>query len=85
MIILSEVDSSQLPKWAQTLIYIAVNFVAGPLYKPEDVFWGQLAGCLEALDAGTTTVVDHSHINHAPENGMVLPLLNSYLLLGKFF
>ncbi|GKZ37302.1 hypothetical protein AbraIFM66950_008788 [Aspergillus brasiliensis] len=32
-------------------------------YSPEDVFWGQLAGCLEALDAGTTTVVDHAHMN----------------------
>ncbi|GAT22114.1 5-methylthioadenosine/S-adenosylhomocysteine deaminase n1 [Aspergillus luchuensis] len=32
-------------------------------YSPEDIFWGQLAGCLEALDAGTTTVVDHAHLN----------------------
>lgn len=32
-------------------------------YRPEDVFWGVLGGCLEALDAGTTTVVDHAHVN----------------------
>ncbi|PWY91812.1 Metallo-dependent hydrolase [Aspergillus sclerotioniger CBS 115572] len=32
-------------------------------YTPEDIFWGELAGCLEALDAGTTTVVDHAHMN----------------------
>ncbi|KAL4782569.1 Metallo-dependent hydrolase [Aspergillus varians] len=32
-------------------------------YTPEDIFWGQLGGCLEALDAGTTTVVDHAHMN----------------------
>jgi cytosine/adenosine deaminase-related metal-dependent hydrolase len=32
-------------------------------YAPEDVFWGELGGCLEALDAGTTTVVDHAHMN----------------------
>ncbi|KAF9893182.1 hypothetical protein FE257_011605 [Aspergillus nanangensis] len=32
-------------------------------HTPEDIFWGQLGGCLEALDAGTTTVVDHAHMN----------------------
>jgi cytosine/adenosine deaminase-related metal-dependent hydrolase len=35
-------------------------------YSPQDVFWGVLGGCLEALDAGTTTVVDHAHINVSP-------------------
>ncbi|CAL5871153.1 uncharacterized protein PFLUO_LOCUS5399 [Penicillium psychrofluorescens] len=35
-------------------------------YAPEDVFWGELGGCLEALDAGTTTVVDHAHVNVTP-------------------
>jgi hypothetical protein len=29
-------------------------------YTP-DIFWGQLGGCLEAIDAGTTFVVDHAH------------------------
>lgn len=41
------------------------NFIAS-LYTPEDLFWGQLAGCLEAIDAGTTTVVDHSTCNLSP-------------------
>jgi cytosine/adenosine deaminase-related metal-dependent hydrolase len=35
-------------------------------YIPEDVFWGELGGCLEALDAGTTTLVDHAHVNISP-------------------
>ncbi|KAL3471657.1 Metallo-dependent hydrolase [Aspergillus californicus] len=35
-------------------------------FTPEDIFWGQLGGCLEALDAGTTTVVDHAHMNISP-------------------
>lgn len=35
-------------------------------YTPDDIFWGQLGGCLEALDAGTTTVVDHAHMNVSP-------------------
>lgn len=33
---------------------------------PEDVSWGELGGCLEAVDAGTTTVVDHAHVNVSP-------------------
>lgn len=32
-------------------------------FEAKDVFWGQFGGCLEALDAGTTTVVDHAHMN----------------------
>lgn len=32
-------------------------------YTAADLFWGQLAGALESLDAGTTTVVDHAHLN----------------------
>lgn len=35
-------------------------------YTPEDVFWGVLGACFEALDAGTTTVVDHAHMNASP-------------------
>jgi hypothetical protein len=30
-------------------------------YTPSDAFWGELAGCLETIDAGTTSVVDHAH------------------------
>ncbi len=36
-------------------------------YTLSDFFWGQLGGCLEALDAGTTTVVDHAHLTYSPE------------------
>ncbi|KAJ5579512.1 uncharacterized protein N7459_005497 [Penicillium hispanicum] len=35
-------------------------------YTSDDVFWGELGGCLEALDAGTTAVVDHAHMNISP-------------------
>ncbi|KAF4414865.1 cytosine deaminase and related metal-dependent hydrolase [Fusarium acutatum] len=38
-------------------------------FTPEDIFWGQLAGCLEALDAGTTCVVDNAHSASSPEHG----------------
>jgi cytosine/adenosine deaminase-related metal-dependent hydrolase len=34
-------------------------------FSPEDVFYGQLAGMLEGVAAGTTTVVDHAHITYS--------------------
>ncbi|KAL1599393.1 hypothetical protein SLS59_006410 [Nothophoma quercina] len=37
-------------------------------FSPEDVFYGQLAGMLEALAAGTTTVVDHAHLTCSPNH-----------------
>ena len=40
--------------------------LTGATFAPRDVFWGQLAGCLESIDAGTTTVLDHSNINYSP-------------------
>ncbi|KAF9777757.1 hypothetical protein IL306_004325 [Fusarium sp. DS 682] len=38
-------------------------------FTPDDFFWGQLAGCLEALDSGTTCVVDNAHGASRPEHG----------------
>ena len=37
-------------------------------YSAEDVFWGQLGGCLEMIDGGTTTVVDHASLTLSPEH-----------------
>ncbi|MES9537132.1 amidohydrolase family protein [Actinomadura sp. NPDC000600] len=37
-----------------------------PRYRPEDVFAGTLAGSLECLDSGITTLVDWSHIQLGP-------------------
>jgi cytosine/adenosine deaminase-related metal-dependent hydrolase len=37
-----------------------------PRYRPEDVHAGTLAGALECLDAGITTLVDWSHIQLGP-------------------
>ncbi|KAJ7613124.1 hypothetical protein FB45DRAFT_759371 [Roridomyces roridus] len=39
------------------------GFIPYGAYDPDDVFWGQLGGCMEALDGGVTMVVDHAHIN----------------------
>ncbi|KAJ5668485.1 uncharacterized protein N7477_007055, partial [Penicillium maclennaniae] len=40
-----------------------IGYMQNSNYEPEVVFWGELGGCLEALDGGTTTVVDHAHVN----------------------
>jgi cytosine/adenosine deaminase-related metal-dependent hydrolase len=37
-------------------------------FSPKDVFYGQLAGMMESIAAGTTTVVDHAHITRSPEH-----------------
>jgi cytosine/adenosine deaminase-related metal-dependent hydrolase len=39
-----------------------------PLYRPEDVHASNLAGALECLNAGITTLLDWSHINNTPEH-----------------
>lgn len=45
------------------LEYMASGNLQSSNYTREDLYWGQLGGCLEAINAGTTTVVDHSHVN----------------------
>ncbi|MEU7741607.1 amidohydrolase family protein [Nonomuraea sp. NPDC049158] len=39
-----------------------------PGYRPEDVYAGNLAGALECLDAGITTLLDWSHVQFTPEH-----------------
>ncbi|GAA4082575.1 amidohydrolase family protein [Actinomadura miaoliensis] len=39
-----------------------------PRHRPEDVYTGVLAGALECLDAGITTLVDWSNIQFTPEH-----------------
>jgi 5-methylthioadenosine/S-adenosylhomocysteine deaminase len=39
-----------------------------PAYRAEDVYAANLAGSLECLNAGITTLVDWSHINNTPEH-----------------
>lgn len=40
----------------------------GVHYRAEDVYAGNLAGSLEALNAGITTLLDWSHVNNTPEH-----------------
>jgi 5-methylthioadenosine/S-adenosylhomocysteine deaminase len=39
-----------------------------PLYRPDDVYASNLAGALECINGGITTLVDWSHINNTPEH-----------------
>lgn len=47
---------------------MATGNMQGFSYEPEDMFWGQLSGALEALDTGTTFVLDHSHGSYSAEH-----------------
>jgi cytosine/adenosine deaminase-related metal-dependent hydrolase len=38
--------------------YMLKGMMQGSNFSASDVFWGQLGGCMEVIDAGTTTVVD---------------------------
>ncbi|KAJ7244179.1 hypothetical protein B0H12DRAFT_1203662 [Mycena haematopus] len=50
------------------LDYLFKGWVMASLFNPDDVFWGELGGCMESLDGGVTTVVDHAHINNSAEH-----------------
>ncbi|KFX86123.1 hypothetical protein O988_09754, partial [Pseudogymnoascus sp. VKM F-3808] len=53
----------------ETLLeYVVAGNMQSYNYTPEDMFWGQLASCLEAIDAGTTYVLDHAHGIYTPEH-----------------
>ncbi|TDZ37339.1 5'-deoxyadenosine deaminase [Colletotrichum spinosum] len=49
------------------LEYLPPGNFGGAFYTAEDAFWGELGGALEAIDGGTTTVVDHSSLNMGPD------------------
>jgi cytosine/adenosine deaminase-related metal-dependent hydrolase len=47
--------------------YLAgVRFTVSPAYSADDVYLGNYAGFLEAIDAGVTSVLDFSHCNNSP-------------------
>ncbi|QPC71282.1 hypothetical protein HYE68_002034 [Fusarium pseudograminearum] len=56
------------------------EFAAAPHYTADDVYWGQLAGLLEALNAGVTTSLDHAH--HTWSNETAYAGLNASIASG---
>jgi cytosine/adenosine deaminase-related metal-dependent hydrolase len=48
--------------------FVEVLDTFAPVYRAEDVHASNLAGALECLNAGITTLVDWSHINNTPDH-----------------
>ncbi|KAF7553059.1 hypothetical protein G7Z17_g3894 [Cylindrodendrum hubeiense] len=48
--------------------YIPAGYWQSHAYRPQDMFWGQLGGAMQAIDAGTTFVLDHAHGNQTNEH-----------------
>jgi cytosine/adenosine deaminase-related metal-dependent hydrolase len=48
--------------------FVEVLDTFAPVYRAEDVYASNVAGSLECLNAGITTLVDWSHINNTPEH-----------------
>lgn len=53
-------------EWTLYDYVLHMRMVYGSLYGPDDAYLGNYCGALEALDAGITTLVDHSHIVNSP-------------------
>lgn len=55
--------------WTLTQYFVFYYLEWGKVFRPEDVYAGNLLGAVEALDAGVTTTVDWSHglqtVDHA--------------------
>ncbi|MGC7098320.1 amidohydrolase family protein [Amycolatopsis lurida] len=52
---------------SQYFVFYYLNW--GKIFRPEDIYAGNLASAVEALDAGVTTTVDWSHGLWTPEHG----------------
>ncbi len=52
---------------SQYFVFYYLNW--GKIFRPEDIYAGNLASAIEALDAGVTTTVDWSHGLRTPEHG----------------
>jgi 5-methylthioadenosine/S-adenosylhomocysteine deaminase len=48
--------------------FVEILDTFAPKYRPEDVYASNLAGAIECVNAGITTLVDWSHINNTPEH-----------------
>lgn len=55
--------------WTLTQYFVWNYLEWGKIFRPEDVYAGNLLAALEALDAGVTTTVDWSHGLQTPQHG----------------
>jgi len=54
--------------WSLLDYFLGMRSTLSPRYTAQDVYVGNYAGALEALDAGVTTILDFSHCNNTPEH-----------------
>ena len=54
--------------WTLTDYFLGMRLAISPCYAADDVYVGNHAGALEALDAGVTTILDFSHCNNTPQH-----------------
>ena len=54
--------------WSLKEYMRGIRFERAKVYRPQDVYVGNYAGMLEALNAGVTTVLDFSHCINTPEH-----------------
>src|SRR6266550_2781561 len=53
--------------------FVEVLDTFAPLYRPDDVYASNLAGALECINAGITTLLDWSHIDYWNQSKIVIP------------
>jgi cytosine/adenosine deaminase-related metal-dependent hydrolase len=54
--------------WTLTQYFVWYYLESGKLFRPEDIYAGNLLSALEAIDAGVTTTVDWSHGLRSPQH-----------------
>lgn len=54
--------------WTLLDYFRGVRLNLSQLYRPEEMYAGNLLGALEALDAGVTTLLDFSHCTNTPDH-----------------
>jgi 5-methylthioadenosine/S-adenosylhomocysteine deaminase len=54
--------------WTLTQYFVWYYLESGKLFRPEDVYAGNLLSAIEAIDAGVTTTVDWSHGLQTPDH-----------------
>src|SRR5829696_3431567 len=54
--------------WTLTQYFVWYYLESGKLFRPEDIYAGNLLAAIEAVDAGVTTTVDWSHGLQTPQH-----------------
>lgn len=72
--------------WTLTQYFVWYYLESGKVFRPEDIYAGNLLGAIEALDAGVTTTVDWSHglqtVEHADAAVDALEAVPGRFVLG---